>query len=47
MGMHPSDFDRTFGDAKAGRRRRRFITVTMGDRLMLALGRDPRELDGC
>jgi hypothetical protein len=45
--MHPSDFDRTFGYAKTGRRSRLFIKVKMGDRLMLALGRDPRELDGC
>ena len=27
--------------------RRCFISVEMGTRLMLALGRDPHELDGC
>jgi hypothetical protein len=45
--MHPADFDRTFGYARSGRRPGRFVSVEMGTRLMLALGRDPHELDGC
>lgn len=45
--MHPADFDRTFGYAKASVRAGEHVSVPIGDRLMLALGRDPRELPGC
>jgi hypothetical protein len=45
--MHRADFDRALGYAGTRGRPRRFISVTMGSRLMLALGRAPRELDGC
>jgi hypothetical protein len=45
--MHPADFDRTFGYARTGGCPRRCVSVLMGTRLMLALGRDPYELDGC
>ena len=45
--MHPADFDRTFGYAKASVRAGEHVSVSVGDRLMLALGRDPRELPGC
>jgi hypothetical protein len=44
--MHPADFDRTFGYARS-RGAGSFISVEMGNRLMLALGLDPRDLDGC
>ena len=45
--MHPADFDRTFGYAKASARAREYVSVPMGGRLMLALGRAPHELPGC
>lgn len=45
--MHPIDFDRTFGYAKAAGHAPRHVSVRMGSRLMLALGRAPHELDGC
>src|SRR4051812_30941256 len=45
--MCQADFDKTFGYARRRGRLQRFITVGMGTRLMLALGRDPHELDGC
>jgi Protein of unknown function (DUF742) len=47
--MRLADFDRAFGytAAKPGGRPPQFVTVEMGSRLMIALGRAPRELDGC
>jgi hypothetical protein len=47
--MHLADFDRAFGytAAKASNSRPRYISVHMGSRLMIALGRAPHELDGC
>jgi hypothetical protein len=45
--MHPADFDHAFGYAKASVRAGEHVSVPVGSRLMLALGRDPRELPGC
>jgi hypothetical protein len=45
--MCQADFDKTFGYGRRRGRPQRFISVEMGTRLMLALGRDPHELDGC
>lgn len=45
--MSQADFDKTFGYARRRGRPQRYISVEMGTRLMLALGRDPHELDGC
>jgi hypothetical protein len=47
--MHPADFDRTFGYAprRHGGQPARHVSPRMGARLMLALGRDPRDLPGC
>ncbi len=48
LNMHQIDFDRQLGysRAKNGRRKRR-IGVPAASRIMIALGRPPRELDGC
>jgi hypothetical protein len=45
--MHPADFDHAFGYAKASVRAGERVSVSVGDRLMLALGRDPHQLPGC
>jgi len=47
--MHPAEFDRTFGYAprKHDGRRAQWVSVSMGSRLMLAIGRAPHELQGC
>jgi len=45
--MSQADFDKTFGYPKRRGRRPKFVSVDMGTRLMLALGRAPHELDGC
>ena len=47
LDMRQVDFERAFlGKAKEGRVKQR-VTVTSASRLMIALGRAPRELPGC
>jgi hypothetical protein len=47
--MHPADFDRAMGytPAKPGRPAPKWLSVRMGSRLMIALGRAPHELASC
>jgi len=48
MNMRQADFDRQFGyaESKQGRLQQR-VGIPAASRLALALGRAPRELDGC
>ena len=47
--MHPADLDRAlrYAPPKPGRRPPKWLSVSLGGRLMIALGRDPRNLPGC